>query len=241
MALANSAATHNDFADARKHYTRALEIVRKQQEPDPFLEAVIGTRLGTTSFSMNRMAEAGNYFKAARDALAPLDNDIARIQLASANFWIGRYEIREENYAEATTALLNSLETLNRYPDAVSLAANNHIALVEVYEKQGMHAESTPHLLALAAEDKEPAAVYQVLAVNPSRRTRGEVRVSFVVDAEGYAREPQLVTAKIDNPDDYFQVASKALEQFRFVPKINNGQPVVSDRMEQVFQFQAGR
>lgn len=137
MALGDSATAHSEFADARGHYARALEIADSQPEPDSFLGAIIAIQLGTTAFSLDRPREAIENFTRARDALAAIDNDIARVRLATANFWIGRYHIQQDAPAEAIAPLQEALAVFERFPEARQLSVNSLTALVEAHETLG--------------------------------------------------------------------------------------------------------
>jgi tetratricopeptide (TPR) repeat protein len=156
MALGDSATANSEFADARGHYARALEIAEGQPEPDPFLTAIIAIQLGTTAFSLDRPREAIEHFTMARDNLAAIDNDIARVRLATAQFWIGRYHIQQEDYADALGPLQESLATFERFPEARQLSVNSLMALVEAHERLGQRAAATPHVQNLGPAAQHP-------------------------------------------------------------------------------------
>ncbi len=135
MALGDSATANSEFADARGHYIRAYELAQTMEPSDPFLEAIIGIQLGTTYFSLNQMEEAREAWQGARTNLEPIDNDIARYRLATANFWIGRLEMSQGNYLAAITPLTAAAEVFDRFPEARSFTVNTHTALAEAFER----------------------------------------------------------------------------------------------------------
>lgn len=233
MALGDSATANREFDDARRHYTRALELAEEQPEPDDFLVAIISIQLGTTAISLERPREAIEHFTSARDKLQPMDNDIARVRLATANFWIGRYYIQQEDYAQAIAPLQESLAVFDRFPEARSLSVNSLVALVEVHERLGQRAQATPHLVSLGAGSAAPTLVYQPQFPSPLWES-GEVALSFDVDAEGFVSNVRA----IDGTDaELAGAATQAATGLRYAPRHDNGVAVSTVGVTYGFRF----
>jgi hypothetical protein len=236
MALGDSATAHSEHADARHHYTRAYDIAESMEPKDPFLEAIIGIQLGTTAFSLNRGREAIEHFTMARDKLQIIDNDIARIRLATAQFWIGRHEIREGNTADAIAPLQASLIIFDRFPEARQLSLNSHIALVEAYENQGLRAEATPHVLAIGEGNSQPTLVYSPAFVGPLWNA-GPIDMVFDVDPQGF-----VSNVRVSNPDAALaESASAAVTGLRYAPRFEDGTARLTPDIPFILQFSRPR
>lgn len=233
MALGDSATAHSEFADARGHYARALEIAGGQPEPDPFLTAIIAIQLGTTAFSLDRPREAIEHFTMARDTLQAIDTDIARVRLATANFWIGRYHIQQEDYAEALGPLQESLAVFDRFPEARQLSVNSLTALVEAHERLGQRAEATPHVQNLGAGSTAPTLIYRPELASPLWES-GEVALRFDVNAEGFVQNVRVP----DGTDPELSAAvTEAVTALRYAPRHDNGQAAATQDVSYGFRF----
>jgi len=233
MALGDSATAHSEFADARGHYERALEIAENQPEPDTFLTAVIAIQLGTTAFSLDRPREAIAHFTLARDNLAAIDNDIARVRLATANFWIGRYHIQQQADAEAIGPLQEALAVFERFPEARQLSVNTLTALVEAHERLGQRAEATPHAQNLGAGTSAPTLIYRP-QLSHALWERGEVALLVDVDAEGFV---QNVRVPEGTEPEFAAAVREAVTALRYAPRHANGAAAASTDVRLAFQF----
>lgn len=234
MALADSATSHRDFAGARRHYTRAYNIAEGQDERDPFLEAIIGTQLGTTSFSMGRMGEARDYFTGARDKLQPIDNDIARFRLATVNFWLGRYEISQRNYSGAIAPLQASAETFDRFPEARQFSVNSHTGLVEAHEGLGQRDQATPHALFIG-EGRSTATLLYRPDFPGALWQAGEINLLLEVDAEGFVTSARAADSGANA--ELATAASAAVTGLRFAPRFESGRAVTTSNVPFAFRF----
>jgi len=233
MALGDSATAHSEFADARRHYTQALEIAEGQPEPDAFLTAIIAIQLGTTAFSLDRPREAIEHFTMARDTLQTIDNDIARVRLATANFWIGRYHIRQEDHAEAIGPLQEALAVFERFPEARQLSVNSLMALVEAHERLGQRAEATPHVQNLGAGSAVPTLVYRPELASPLWES-GEVALRFDVDAEGFVQNVRLPDG---TEPELAAAVTEAVMALRYAPRHDNGAAAATADVSYGFRF----
>jgi hypothetical protein len=238
MALGDSATAHSEFTDARRHYIRAYNVAEDMDPRDPFLEAIIGIQLGTTAFSLNRGREAIEYFSSARDKLQVIDNDIARIRLGTAQFWIGRHEIREGNTADAIAPLQASLRIFDRFPEARQLSINSHIALVEAYEHQGLRDEATPHVLAIGEGNTQPALLYSPAFTGPLWNA-GPIEMVFDVDPQGFVSNVRVSSA--DAHAALAEAASAAVTALRYAPGFENGSAKLTQDIPFTLQFSRPR
>ncbi len=233
MALGDSATAHSEFADARGHYARALQIAESQPEPDSFLGAIIAIQLGTTAFSLDRPREAIENFTRARDALAAIDNDIARVRLATANFWIGRYHIQQAAPAEALAPLQEALAVFERFPEARPLSVNSLMALVEAHETLGQRAEATPHVQNLGTGTTAPTLIYRPQQSH-ALWEQGAVEVQLDVDAEGFV---QNVRVPEGTEPEFAAAVREAVTALRYAPRHADGAAAAIPDVRLAFQF----
>lgn len=234
MALANSATSHREYRDARAHYDRAYEIAQGQEQRDPFLEAIIAIQLGTTLFSLDLMDEARESFVTARDNLQPIDNDIARVRLGTANFWIGRYEINQGNYLAAIAPLQASVEVFDRFPEARQFSVNSHSALVEAYEHQGQREQATAHAVNVGMDSTAPVLLYR--PDFPSELWQeGAVNLVFEVNAEGFVTNARAADTDVDA--ELAAAAIAAVTGLRYAPRSENGAAVSTPDVTYSFRF----
>lgn len=234
MALGDSATANGEFADARGHYLRAYELARNQDPRDPFLEAIIGIQLGTTYFSLDQRDEARESWQAARASLEPIDNDIARYRLATANFWIGRLEMSEGSYLAAIAPLTAAAEVFDRFPEARPFSVNAHIALAEAFERQDQRAEATPHVLIVGEGNAAPTLIYR-REFPHELAAEGPVNLQFDVDAEGFVTNVRVTDDDADA--ELAAAATEAVTGLRYAPRFDNGAAVATPDVSYEFRF----
>ena len=234
MALGDSATANSEFADARGHYLRAYELARNQEPRDPFLEAIIGIQLGTTYFSLDQRDEARESWQAARASLEPIDNDIARYRLATANFWIGRLEMSQGSYLAAIAPLTAAAEVFDRFPEARPFSVNAHIALAEAFERQDQRAEATPHVLIVGQGNATPTLIYR-REFPHELASEGAVNLQFDVDAEGFVTNVRVTDDDADA--ELAAAATEAVTGLRYAPRFENGAAVATADVSYEFSF----
>jgi len=239
MALADASTDLRDLEAARKYYSRALQIALKHEGKDSFLEGVITLSLGVTNYNDNKRLESIKQFRAARDILAKHDTTIAKIRLATADLWIGTHQVVSGRHKEAIEPLLASLAVFNSFPETQFSSLTNYKLLVEAYESLGMRDEATPHALALGKiTQSEPVLLYDVQPTLSRVRTPGMAVVSFTVDAEGYPRDPQVVSA---GDDRFGETALATITKMRYAPRFVDGVAVATPGVTHRFGFRPSR
>ncbi|MES3008595.1 MAG: energy transducer TonB [Pseudomonadota bacterium] len=234
MALGDSATANSEFADARGHYLRAYGLAQTMEPSDPFLEAIIGIQLGTTYFSLNQMEEAREAWQGARANLEPIDNDIARYRLATANFWIGRLEMSQGNHLAAIAPLTAAADVFDRFPEARPFSVNTHTALAEAFERQDQRAEATPHVLFVGAGNTAPTLIYRRDFPN-ALAEEGPVNLQFDVDAEGFVTNVRVTDD--DAEPELAAAATEAVTGLRYAPRFENGAAVATSDVSYEFSF----
>jgi TonB family protein len=239
MALADASTDLRDLPAARRYYTRALDIALTYEEKDSFLEGIITLSLGVTNYNDNKRLESIKQFRAARDILAKHDTNLAKIRLATAELWIGTYQIVSGRHKEAIEPLLASLALFNSFPETRFTALTNYKMLVEAYESLGMRDEATPHALAMGAITMtEPVLLYEVQPTLNRVRTPGLAQVSFTVDEQGYPRDATVVSAADQRFGD---TALETIGKMRYAPRVVDEVAVATPGVVHTFMFRPSR
>ncbi|RZQ54513.1 energy transducer TonB [Pseudoalteromonas phenolica] len=107
-----------------------------------------------------------------------------------------------------------------------------HSKLVNLYEKSGQSDKATKHCLAIAKmvpwkDTQEQEPLYRAHPKYPSNMARrmksGWVKLQFTISKSGFVKNIEVM----DSSEKGFEKASvKALEQWRYAPKFEDGKPV---------------
>ncbi|WP_105254441.1 energy transducer TonB [Pseudoalteromonas sp. T1lg75] len=107
--------------------------------------------------------------------------------------------------------------------------------LVELYEQKGDRDSATEHSLAIAkmrpwSDDAEQVPIYRVHPKYPISAARwgkeGWVEMQITIDPAGLVE--QVTVLDSDGGSKFEREARKAVEQWRYAPKFENGQPVAA-------------
>ena len=243
MRLARSLSDTNKYSLANVYYRRALVLSEDHFGVDSSKSGAIKLELGSIALTQNNIGNAFPLLSSALETLSEYDDAGSVSNLARTDLLLGDYYLRTENYEEALSTLLRALETLSAYPHA-DVTLRNRIALIEVYEKLGRSEEATVHCLAIGAirrvgNEGSLRPLYSVIpdseqVVGTPAEQYG-VRVGYTIDSNGYVVNPILMST-IDS-EVLSQVFLSAIQQFRFAPRFENGDPVASLNQQYVFRY----
>lgn len=242
MDLARTQADFGRLGTARKYYSRALNIAEQQDPANDFIVARLNLEIGQVALSEASSREAIQYLNKAEKAFSGLDD--TEIELAQARFWIGKYRLATGKLKTATEKLEASLATFERLAPDSGMTMTNHAFLIRAYEKRGQRDEATKHCLAIgAAKPHDPTQDYKpVFQVRPKypqsaqiNGQEGYVIVSVTVDADGFVQAPTPIER--EGSKTFEKAALEAVEQFRYVPRFKDGQPVTTQDVKYRFVF----
>ena len=243
MGLARSLTDTNKYSLANVYYRRALALSEDHFGVDATKSGAIQLELGSIALTQNNVESAFPLLRSALETFSQYDDAGSVSNRARAGLLLGDYYLRTEKYEEALSILLLALETLSTYPHA-DVTLRNRIALIEVYEKLGRSEEATAHCLAIGAVRRigNEGSLRPLYTVIPdSEQIIGTpteqygVRVGYTIDANGYVVNPILMST-IDS-EVLSQVFLSAIQQFRFAPRFENGDPVASLNQQYVFRY----
>ncbi len=242
MDLARTQADFRRLGAARRYYNRALKIAKKQDLENDYFLGRLNLEIGQVALSSSNSSEAIRFLDKAEKIFAGLEG--AEIELAQTRFWIGKYRLAIGKNKSATEKLEASLATFEKLIPDSSMTMTNHAFLIRAYEKRGQRDEATKHCLAIGAtKPHDPKQnfmpVYSVKPTYPEIPRRigqeGYVIVSLTVDANGFVKDPAAIER--EGSKLFEKSALEALEQFRYVPRFENGQPVATHNVKYKFSF----
>jgi TonB family protein len=143
-------------------------------------------------------------------------------------------------FEKVVTKVQQQLDTSHPY----ELAA--HASLVELYESKGKSEDATKHCVAIGkmtpwSDDIEPTPLYRQDPNYPKseikRKNDGWVELGFVIDSFGFVKDIQVLET---SSNSFAKEGVKALEKWRYAPKITDGQAVVSPKMRVRLDFIIG-
>ena len=123
-------------------------------------------------------------------------------------------------------------------------ALSSHARLVNIFQQNGESDKATEHCQAIGKmtplqADTEVQAIYRAMPEYPKtyigRNVEGIASVSFVVDAEGFAKDINVTRSK--GGKGFGKALKEAVKQWRFAPKFVDGIPVVSETQSAQFEF----
>ena len=241
MRLGRSLADTEKFHLATAYYQRALQLAVTHQGEESTKAGEIQLELGSIALIEGDIDDAFSRLQTAQQILQQFSDTGSLSNLARTKLLLGDYYLNSRQYQQALLPLLQALNILAAYPNA-DVTLRNRIALITAYENLGLQDQATEHCLAVGANWQVGNGEFltPLYAVLPGAEqgvgTAGEeyaVRLSFTVDAEGYVRNPRLMsTVRSDVPVTIFL---NAIGQFRFAPRFVDGKAVATADQQYVF------
>ena len=228
--------------EQRKYYEQALDLVRRFLQADDLLRARLNLEAGAHLLQNGNADESRRYVKAAYDQYhKQLPATDARVGVAA--FWLGKYEFANGDAAAAEPYFNQALVAIERDgvpPGPLVVAA--HTLLVGVYQQLGDPARATPHCVAVGRLKpwEEPVARTPLYGPPPdypaaAKGRDGYALVEFTIDAAGFVRDPKLL--KTQGSDSFGEPALLAINNWRYAPRVVDGQPVDTPGVQAQVEF----
>ncbi|MDC8830004.1 TonB family protein [Alteromonas gilva] len=112
---------------------------------------------------------------------------------------------------------------------------NAHASLVKAYSRMGEDELATQHCQLIGKmvpwdNEQDPTPIYRVNPDFPVAAARmgseGYVRFEFDIDEQGFVVNPQVLANS--GSSQFIEESLKAIEQWRYAPKFENGEPVLA-------------
>ena len=171
--------------------------------------------------------------------------DLHSVQTLFYSAMISEMRHRNEEAIERYQRIISIFDNLTDFSHPMELQA--HARLVNIYENKDQSGAATEHCRAIGSmtpwdDSQEPTPLYRLdpkYPVQYARRGReGSATLSYTIDKNGVVTDIQV---EDDSNGKAFADASvKALSQWRFAPKFEQGEPVVSPRQTVQLDFLIG-
>jgi len=223
---------------ASQYYGRALQLAQSNLGEESSKAGSIELELAAISLHEGELDQAWNRLNRAKSILENYSDAGSQSGLLRISLLTGEYYLARQQYSEAIEPLLESLKSFTQFPSA-NVTIRNRIALIEVYENLGDQAAATEHCVAIGAtrrlsESENLRPVYTVIPeLEREPGTLDLIRVEFLVDSQGFVRNPSVSTEL--NDSDLEQVVLESISQFRFAPRFIDGRVVASP--SQFYEF----
>ena len=227
----------NSLKISLEYYQRALKIVEANDDSYQLTYAGILLEIGKIySKSRKNLPKARKSIQKTYDIYHQKLPVKSNRRMRSA-FWLAKvhYQMGKNSKAEPLF-----LEVLDIYED-VELSSTSQMVqtinafLVKLYEKMGERDKATAFCQAIGRakpwdydKDLIPLFIQKPLwpKVALQRGKEATIRVGFIVDAEGFVKDPKVLDLK--GHKSFQKPALKAINQWRFAPRFVDGQPVES-------------
>ncbi len=165
-------------------------------------------------------------------------------------FQLARYYEARGKYGQAERLLEGIIEVLAARPETHGSIAelSARALLVDVLQRQDRAAEATRHCVAIGAAipwsgGHDPKPIYAVRPDYPipawHGRKEGYVLLEFRIDPDGFVRAPKVIERQ--GPRSFARKGIEAIEQWRYAPKVVNGEPVLSEPVHARITFEVRR
>lgn len=228
-----------------KTYNKALKVARDIDNLDPLILADTQTDLGKKLLSLG--AKESRIIVDANEVFAEHLKPSAK-RLVYSNFYVGKYYLARGRNSKAIEYLSKNLpvfEALDGPTHHLELVSRAY--LVQAHEKRGNSDEATEHCIAIGSmkpwdKDQEQTPLYRVNPMYPSSAARfgqeGWVQIAFNVTPTGFVNDLEILDSY--GGVDFHKQALKALEQWRYAPKFEDGKAVTSRSRVQL-DFKLGK
>ncbi len=238
---------------ADKYFNKAIKLTRKLYGRQHIEEAIFTKTYGLESLIRAVYdREVFSSIDILRDAMDLFENlesqnslNITEIQfLIGQRYWHSYSSLGNVSYNNTVKALEHALAIYNTNSETTEKAIETHKALVRIHSRQTKAYRATPHCLAIGAnleqtDTKEALLIYiappKHFSIAHSQKKKGDVIIEFEVDAKGFTRNPVII--ETSGHSSYRSAALKALENFRFAPRFENGQAVKTKSVKYHFKF----
>ena len=184
------------------------------------------------------MTEAWERIQRAKTILSNYSDAGSQSGLTRIELLAGEYFLARNQYQNAIEPLLNALAKFERFPGS-NVAVRNRIALIKAYENSNQQSLATIQCLAIGESrrlgvNENLRPVYRVSTeALRNHGIDGGIQVEFLVDREGFVKNPQLLTSLTDSA--LSQQVLETIQRFRFAPRFVNGSVVESP--DQIYTF----
>ncbi|WP_105189209.1 energy transducer TonB [Pseudoalteromonas sp. T1lg48] len=233
--LAKSA---DEWKSAVEYLEKAIEIAKESDKPKFVADIQVNAAevlIQRHRFRRAAMIQARVYLD---EAEGNYDGKLAQdtVEYVRLNLNQAFAEASKRNVNHAIERLLNVVNVFDdnfEFDHTIELQA--HSMLVELYEAKGESDNATEHCLAIAkmrpwTADAEQTPLYRVHPKYPVAEAKkgknGWVEMQITIDSAGFVEQAEILDS--EGGAGFELESRKAVEQWRYAPKFENGQPVAA-------------
>ncbi len=218
---------------ARKHYKAALSVADEIEEDPNLIYASLALEAGMNLYAKTELSVVTRMLEDAHEIYSKhLKEDDAR--LVEAAFWYGKALYSERKLRQAEKHLVtvyDAYKNLDKLSEERAMTTAS--VLVNIYERIGESEKSNQFCQAIGAarpwsDNQEQRPIFLLEPAWPISALRngkeGSVRVSFIVDKNGFVKDPEVVGH--EGYKGFRKPAKEVLKKWRFAPKFVDGEPV---------------
>ncbi|WMS85914.1 TonB family protein [Pleionea litopenaei] len=187
-------------------------------------------------FYFGDLDRARKYFVHAAEHYKETNNP----KIAMTNFMLGKYYLAKENHETASKLLSESVEQFSLIPEYQKQSQIAESFLLNAYIQQGENELANRLCQKIGRErewddGKDIEALYIVNPQYPNKAVRNkekaELRYSFLVDTNGFAKNFKLIEFQGDKEykSSFDEAAVAAIKNWRFAPKFEDGKSVEAE------------
>lgn len=225
----------------KRNQRKALDIAEYLEAEEPVYAELL--RVKVSESYLFRGNKKSRHIVDAVDKLESMlpSNDFSLIE---PNFLLGKYYLsynKPERSTEAFKRVIDIIESSGK-PHAYLNASKAF--LVESYERAGLTEKATEICLEIGQstpwqENVEPVPLYRVQPIYP-RSLRGDykegyARFEFDIDEQGFVTNIKTIDHEGDRK--LINASLKAIKQWRYAPKFENGKAVVAEDIKLQMDF----
>jgi TonB family protein len=241
MALGKADAAHGDEEAQVERYSRAIGIFDAAVPDDTIARANLSLEAGRDLFFLSRSSRSSDFLEDAldtfEDEFGPGDERTAIAAMSLGEFWFASNRL-----SRAEKLLLAALQVFTGKSEYQAQEFRIRTVLSEIYVRENRPDEATPHLVALEplsvfSETQEYLPIVKMAPVYPPRAAgqglNGYVVVQYTVTANGTVTDVEVLESSSPLFD---RAAADSARQYRYVPRVINGElvevPGVKTRIE---------
>ncbi len=229
MLLGDATTLGADPERARRHYREAVNIARRNTDPDADLAADLQILAGSSLMNNVNADIALEFFEDALKHFSRVHGQ-THLKTAMANFQIGKVYLARRNNRRALEFFDAALETYTALGESgTQMAMITRGFLVEVNERAGNSDAATEHVLAIGrATPRNPSSsitpLYQPIELPHQANRGGYALIEFTIDTEGRVKDPVVI--EYSGGRGHATASMRAMRNWRFAPHFVDGQPV---------------
>lgn len=231
---------HNSDASTQALFD-ALDILELHKEAHPIYVANKQNEIGSILLYWGKR-ESKVLLDANQVLSEKLDSTDHRVIMS--NFNLGKYYIKLEQYTNAIESFEKNLPVLQTITNkSLPIELVTHASLVKAYENIGESDKATEHCIAIGSmrpwdNNQDVIPLYRAKPQYPGSMLRqgisGWAKYKFSITLSGFVDDIELLSS---SGPVFPRYAKKALEQWRYAPKFENGKAVRAENLKVTLNF----